>query len=70
MLGVFVHLLSITEERCSNKCIHILNAVPDVTAFFVPVLHRQNMAKGLNLHAAYLSLYVMPAESFMWCMAT
>jgi len=56
MLVVFIHLLSVTEERCSDNCIHILNAVPDVTAFFVPVLHRQNVAKGLNLHAAYLSL--------------
>jgi len=55
MLGVFVHLLSITEERCNKNCIHILNAVPDVTALFVPILHRQNVAKGLNVHAAYLS---------------
>jgi hypothetical protein len=55
MLGVFVHLISSTEERCSNNCNHVLNAVSDVTAAFVLVLHKQNVGKGLNLHAAHLS---------------
>jgi hypothetical protein len=38
-----------TEERCSNNCNHILNAVFDVTAIFVPILKETECGKGIKL---------------------
>jgi len=56
MLGLFVHLLSVTEERCSNNCIHISNAVSDVTAFFCPSLTQTERGKGINLACCIFEL--------------